>query len=127
MSEDTRPVLQASSPHELIVQFLARECKVEEKDFDDLSARMIQWASANPAKAAVNEFSPIMLLEQCRREFDESVDFVIFALAAADMQWGPRMIKLGQWEKPVWVIALEGFPAMIEAARQAVQKQGDAG
>jgi len=117
--------LKASSPHELILAFLQRECNVDEATFDGIVARMAAWGTLSPAKAAVNEFSPIMLLEQCRKEFDETVDFVTFALGAADLQWGPRMLKLGEWDKPVWVIALEGFPAMIEAARQAVQKQAD--
>lgn len=123
MNDPVENAVRASTPHELIVTFLQRECGVKSDDYDALQARMIEWANGNPAKAAVNEFSPIMLLEQCRREFDDTVDFVTFALVAADLQWGPRMLKLGGWDNPVWVIALEGFPKMIEEAKRAVARQ----
>lgn len=114
------------TPHDLIVNFLLRECGVSEADYDALYVRVIEWASVQSAKVAVNEFNPIMLLEQCRREFDVSVDLATFALIAADLQWGPRMIKIADFEKPVWVIALQGFPTLIaEAQRLMGQTNAD--
>lgn len=114
-------VIQASSPHELIVSFLERECGVTPAQYDALYLRMVEWAGTYQEKVAVNTFSPIMLLEQVRREFDSAVGLVEFALVAADLQWGPRMLKLPQWDNPVWVMALVGFPTVIAAAEQKVR------
>lgn len=115
-------VTKPKTIHDLIVDFLQRECGVSSEQYDALYARMAAWGNEQTASAAVNEFSPIMLLEQCRREFDKDVDLVQFALVASDLQWGPRMLKLAQFEKPVWVMALQGFPKMIAEARAAVGK-----
>ena len=121
MSHDITAGQVVPTPHDLIVDFLKRECNVSGDKYDGLYARMIQWANTQPTKVCVNEFNPIMLLEQCRREFDDTVDFVTFALIAADLQWGPRCLKLSSFDKPVWVLALQGFPEAIRQAQKAVE------
>lgn len=115
-----------STPHELIVSFLEKECSFPPAEYAALSERMKAWAERYSGRAAVNEFNPIMLLEQIRKEFDENVPFVSFALVAADLQWGPRMMKLGQFDKPVWVLALQGFPSLIAEAKKFIE-QGNSG
>lgn len=121
MTDSIEDALKPSTPHELIVTFLQRECEMREADYDAFYVRVIEWAANYGSdRIAVNEFSPIMLLEQIRKEFDEGADFLTFALVASDLQWGPRMIKLGAFDKPVWVITLDGFPKMIDDARRMV-------
>lgn len=124
MEDPIAAAVKPSTPHEIIVSFLNRELGMTSAEYDALYARMIEWAAGQSTKACVNEFNPIMLLEQVRREFDDTVPFVQFALVAADLQWGPRMLKLGDFDKPVWVVAIEGFPAAIAAAQAAVEKSG---
>lgn len=123
MADPIERAIEASSPHELIVQFLARECSVTPEQYDALYIRMVEWANAYEHKACVNTFNPIMLLEQVRREFDPSVDFVTFAMVAADLQWGPRMMKIAEHDDPVWILALTGFPRLIEEAKAKIANQ----
>lgn len=132
MTEELKPIpddvlekagMKPITTHDHFSNFLRDECSVPREDFEKLIARMEAWGIESPTQAAVNEFNPIMLLEQCRREFDASVDFVTFALAAADLQWGPRLMPIGGYDKPVWIIALKGFPAMIAAAQAHIAKK----
>lgn len=126
--ENNDPIANAIAPstnHELIVGFLQRECGVTEAAFNDMTMRVAAWAESAPQKIVMNQFNPIMLIEQVRREFDEAADFVTFALVTADLQWGPRMMKVADFEKPVWIMTLEGFPKMIEQARAVIARGND--
>lgn len=109
--------------HEAIVDFLKRECGISSTHFDDLVGRLRRWGTehSNTHGIAVNKFNPMMLLEQCRKEFDESVTLIEFSMAVAEMEMGPRLIKLPSFDTPVWVVAFQGFPAAIKAAQEFVE------
>ncbi len=118
-------ITTASTPHELITTWLARECGTTPEAYDSMYLRMVEWGAAYPHRGLVNTFSPIMLLEQARKEFDEAADFVLFAMVASDLQWGPRLLKLAEHDKPVWVMVPKGFPSLIAEAREKVQVGND--
>jgi hypothetical protein len=110
--------------HDAILDFLDRECSVSEAAYATLHARASEWAESASTKIAINPFSPIMLLEQVRREFDETADFVTFALVATELQWGPRLMKVSEFPEPVWIMALQGFPQLIAEAQASVRVGG---
>ncbi len=114
-------ITTASTPHELIVTWLNRECGTTPEAYDSMYLRMVQWGDTYPHRGLINTFSPVMLLEQARKEFDPAVDFVLFAMVASDLQWGPKLMKLAEHDNPVWVMVPKGFPSLIAEAREKVQ------